>query len=73
MSQAKSSKAREILAKNVRYYRELRGLSCEELSLAIGHDNSYISKIENSNMNLTIDVLDLIAEQLFVDVKNLFQ
>jgi transcriptional regulator with XRE-family HTH domain len=64
---------REILAKNVNKYRIKAGHTKESLSLLLGFDNSYISKLENKRINITIDKLAKIASILNVEVKNLFQ
>lgn len=34
----------------------------EQLSLALGYDNSYISKLEKGNINITIDGIEEIAK-----------
>ena len=62
MSQA----SRENIAKNLKKYRAAKGLTKEELSLILGLDNSYISKLERETINITIDKLDLIAKVLNV-------
>lgn len=53
---------RKIVAQNVKKLRETKGKKREEVSLALGLDNSYISKLERSNINLTLDKLVKIAE-----------
>ena len=53
---------RKIVAQNVKKLREMKGKKREEVSLALGLDNSYISKLECSNINLTLDKLVKIAE-----------
>lgn len=59
---------RNILSKNLQIYRAKKGYKREELSLMLGFDNSYISKVEKSKVNVTIDKLDLIAKALGVEV-----
>ena len=44
----------------------------EELSLALGFDNSYISKLEKGKINITIDKLSVIADYFNVDLVDLF-
>lgn len=44
----------------------------EELSLALGFDNSYISKLEKGKINITIDKLTLIADYFNIELKDLF-
>lgn len=43
----------------------------EELSLTLGFDNSYISKLENCNVNITIDRMDKIAKYFGVELAEL--
>lgn len=45
----------------------------EELSLALGLDNSYISKLEKSKINITIDKIEEIAEYFDVNFIELFK
>ena len=59
-----SQSIREILSKNIRKYREDWHFSMEELSLLLEVDNSYISKLEKSKINITIDKLEKLAQIL---------
>ncbi len=68
-----SQDIRNTLAKNVYKYRTKSGYSKEALSLALGFDNSYISKLERCTVNITVDKLAKIAEFLGVKVSDLFQ
>jgi transcriptional regulator with XRE-family HTH domain len=68
-----SQEARKYIAKNVNKYRIIKGLTKEELSLILGFDNSYISKLERKNVNITIDKLEKIAKALDVELVELFQ
>ena len=72
MSQDSLLKNRKILADNVKSLREKKHLKREELSLLLGFDNSYISKIEKCRVNITIDKISKIAEYFEIEVKNLF-
>lgn len=67
-----SQDVRKILAKNVSKYRKESCHTKEELSVMLGFDNSYISKLENQRINVTIDRLEKIASALNVTVKDLF-
>jgi len=60
------------LGKNIKNLRHKNGISQEELSLELGLDNSYIGKVENAKLNITIDKLILIADYFKVSVKSLF-
>ena len=65
--------ARKLLSNNIKRLRQQRKLKREELSLALGFDNSYISKLEKCNINITIDRLQSIADFFDVEPKNLFK
>ena len=64
---------RNILAKNIQRLRTKKGIKREELSLILGFDNSYISKLEKSRINITIDRLEKIADYFEVDVYKLLK
>ncbi len=68
-----SQSIRKILSKNIRKYREDRHFSMEELSLLLEVDNSYISKLEKSKVNITIDKLEKLAQILGIEVVDLFK
>ena len=65
--------SRERIAQNIKKYRTEKCLKREELSLSLGFDNSYISKLERGTINITIDKLEKIADFFEVDVSNLLQ
>lgn len=67
-----SQDVRNLLAKNITAYRVSRSLSREELSLMLGVDNSYVSKLEKGRVNITIDKIAQLAELLDVKVQHLF-
>ncbi|MBQ8847518.1 MAG: helix-turn-helix transcriptional regulator [Candidatus Gastranaerophilales bacterium] len=50
-----------IIANNIKKLREQAKLTREKLSLILELENSYISKLENKRINITIDKLDKIA------------
>ena len=68
-----SQSIKEILSKNIRKYREDWHFSMEELSLLLEVDNSYISKLEKSKINITIDKLEKLAQILGIEVVDLFK
>ena len=72
MSQDNQNLNREILAKNKKKLRTKRKLRREELSLLLGFDNSYISKLEKGKINITIDKLTKIADYFEISAKDLF-
>jgi len=58
---------REVFARNLRILRQARGLSQEELAHRADIDRTYISSLERSIYNASIDVVDRLATVL--DVK----
>ena len=73
MSQDSILSNRIILANNVKKLRSRLKIRREELSLALGFDNSYISKLEKGKINITIDKLSVIADYFVVDLVDLFK
>ena len=72
MSQDNVLSNRIILANNVKRLRSKLKIKREELSLALGFDNSYISKLEKGKINITIDKLSVIADYFNFDLVDLF-
>ena len=68
-----SQEIRKILANNIEKLRIKKKLKREELSLLLGFDNSYISKLEKSRINITLDKLTKIAEYFETDVYKLLK
>ncbi|SCM82353.1 Helix-turn-helix domain protein [uncultured Sporomusa sp.] len=62
------------LGRKVAFYRNLRGLTQEELAEKIEVSVSHISKIEapQANTSLSLDMLYLIAEGLDIDIAAFF-
>lgn len=73
MSQDNILSNRILLANNVKRLRSKLKIKREELSLALGFDNSYISKLEKGKINITIDKLSIIADYFNVDLVDLFK
>jgi len=73
MSQDNVLSNRILLANNVKRLRSKLKIKREELSLALGFDNSYISKLEKGKINITIDKLSVIADYFNVDLVDLFK
>lgn len=68
-----SQEIREILAKNIKKLRTGKKLKREELSLILGFDNSYISKLEKERINITLDKLEKIADYFGIEVYKLLK
>lgn len=58
---------------NVAKARIKRNISAYELSLRLGKDKSYISKLENGKVNVTLNVIIAISEELNVPITSLFE
>lgn len=63
----KTSNIRKVLGANVKYYRHLIGFTQEQLAEKCNLSPRYISNIENSNGNVSIDTLENIAKFLKVE------
>ncbi len=63
-----SQDIRQILANNIKNLRTQKKLSREELSLALGVDNSYISKLEKGKINITLDKIEMLANYFETEV-----
>ena len=68
-----SQEIRTVLANNIEKLRTKKNLKREELSLQLGFDNSYISKLEKSRINITLDKLEKIAKFFDTDVYKLLK
>lgn len=64
---------REVLARNLRIYRQQRGLSQEELAHKADIDRTYVSALERCVYGVSIDVLDRLAVALSVEAADLLQ
>lgn len=56
-----SQDIRQILANNIKNLWTQKKLSREELSLVLGVDNSYVSKLEKGKINITLDKIEMLA------------
>lgn len=64
---------REVLARNLRIYRQQRALSQEELAHRADIDRTYISALERCVYGASIDILDKLAVALSVEAADLLQ
>ena len=63
-----SQDIRRILSNNIKNLRTQKKLSREELSLVLGVDNSYISKLQKGKINITIDKIEMLANYFDTEV-----
>ena len=64
---------RDVFARNLRIMRQVRGLSQEELAHRAGIDRTYVSALERSIYNASIDVVDRLATVLDVKAMQLLE
>ncbi|MBL3685042.1 MULTISPECIES: helix-turn-helix domain-containing protein [Sinorhizobium] len=64
---------REVFARNLKAARRAKGLSQEELAYRAGIDRTYISSLERSVYNASIDVVDRLAVVLDVEASDLLK
>lgn len=65
-------RGRALIAWNLRRLRTERGLSQARLAEASGVNRGHLRELERENANITIDLLDRIAEALGTRVGELF-
>jgi len=64
---------REVFARNLRAARQAKGLSQEELAHRADIDRTYISSLERSVYNASIDVVDRLATVLGIEACELLK
>lgn len=57
----------QLLGRNVRHYRKLRGLTQEQLALEVEMERSYVSDLERGVRNPSVKALGRLAEALSVE------
>lgn len=60
------------LGRRVRYFRTAKGLTQEKFSELCGISPRYISELERGEANVTVNILEPLAETLDVKLKELF-
>mgnify|MGYP002512159269 FL=1 len=72
MNRAHSEEYRK-LGLNIAYYRKERGLSQIQLADRIDVNNTHMSRIENNDCAVSLDVIFSIAKALEIPVNRLFE
>lgn len=62
----------ERISKNVKIYRESKGLTQQELAELSGLHRNYIASVEKGDRNLTVITLTRIANALNIEIQRLF-
>ena len=73
MKRTHKGKLRDILARNMRRIRAARGLTQEALAHDCGINRTYLSSVERSERNVSIDNIARIAKGLRVEAWSLLQ
>ena len=63
----------EDVIQRIRFFRNEKILSARELSLRLGKDPSYVSKLESGKVNATLKIILAIAENLKIPPTVLFE
>jgi transcriptional regulator with XRE-family HTH domain len=63
----------ELLGKNVRHYRQLRGMTQEELAHSADMKRTYVSDMERGKRNPSVRALGRLAEALTVEPMELLR
>jgi ribosome-binding protein aMBF1 (putative translation factor) len=66
-------RARGVLARNMRMLRAAQGLSQEALSFETGINRTYLSSVERSQRNVSIDNIEKIAKGLKIEMWKLLK
>ena len=64
---------REVFARNLRKYRQAKGLSQETLAHEAGIDRTYISALERSQYSASITTVDKLAAILGLEAADLLR
>lgn len=73
MAVKKQSDIYNIIGKNIKKYRKIKGLKQRELAEALYLSDSFIAKLESiTHQTISIDTLEDIAEVLDCDIRNFF-
>jgi transcriptional regulator with XRE-family HTH domain len=62
-----------IAGANIRAYRYAKGISQEELAIALGVHRTYMGGVERGERNLTLRSLERLAERMGIDPVSLLQ
>ena len=66
------STLREKFAERLQEIRKQKGISQQQLSRQAGFDRTYVGKIEREGKSPSLDAIEKIAEELGVEVVELF-
>ncbi|EPX79308.1 helix-turn-helix domain-containing protein [Litoreibacter arenae] len=64
---------RVVFARNLKHYRQLRGLTQAALAAAMDVDRAHVSAMERGQQNVTLQTLQRVAAHLDVTPANLIE
>jgi len=77
MSKTRKHKRNEhginVLAKNIRKYRKLKGLTIQQVADKLDVDYSQIGRMERGTVNASVSIIFDIANLLDIEAKNLLE
>jgi transcriptional regulator with XRE-family HTH domain len=71
MPRTPSQSLRTVLAENIRYFRQVNGLSQEGLADLCDLHRTYIGSVEREERNVSLSTLEVLSEALGVSVSEL--
>lgn len=71
MKRTQKSQLRDVLAKNLRMLRAKRGWSQERLALEANLNRTYLSAVERSEQNISLDNVAKLAKALSIKAHDL--
>ena len=73
MTNSKQHDIYNVIGKNIKKYRKLKGITQRELAESLLLSDSFIAKLESvTKQNLSIDTLELIANKLDTPITSFF-
>ncbi|WP_184568385.1 helix-turn-helix domain-containing protein [Sulfitobacter undariae] len=73
MKRTPKSQLRDVLARNLRLHRAERGWSQERLALESGLNRTYLSAVERSEQNISVDNIARLAAALNIEARDLLK
>jgi transcriptional regulator with XRE-family HTH domain len=73
MEAKRPSDARVRFAKNMKYYRKLRGITLMRLQGLTGLTYGYLGEVERLHVNISLDNMDRIAKALEVPLPQMLE
>jgi ribosome-binding protein aMBF1 (putative translation factor) len=61
----------KVVGRNLRRFRESKGMSQEQLALLLGYHRTYAGGLERGERNLSLRSVEVLAERMSVDVMEL--